>query len=429
MNIWLITIGEPLPIKNKNVRLLRCGLLAEELISRGHIVVWWSSTFNHSNKKHHLYHDKKINLIGNYYLYLLHTIGYKKNFSFNRYINHIALALKFAIHSRKEPPPDILLCSIPTPEFGIAAIRYGKKHNVPVVVDIRDMWPDIYLSRIPFYLRWLAKPLMVMMLKQIRYVCKGAKAIIGITEGYVKWGLEYAGRDATVFDKYFPLGYCDKAPSNKDLKKGFSFWELHGIKPDNDEFIICLISNFVRQLELETVIEVARRLYKADRKVRFVFCGSGEAIVYFKKLSIGCKNIVFTGWIERPEIYTIMKMAHAGIAPYKSTKDFVISIPNKAIEYMSAGLPIISSLQGTLKEVLSATGAGLTYENNNPEELFQIVCHLYDNPEKLKIMSHNSYKLFKNNYSGEIVYPSMCDYLVQVADSNCQRKNDMYFNL
>ena len=55
--------------------------------------------------------------------------------------------------------------------------------------------------------------------------------------------------------------------------------------------------------------------------------------------------MLFPGWVNKPEIWILMRIAQVGLAPYRSTEDFIISIPNKAIEYMSAGLPVISSLK------------------------------------------------------------------------------------
>ena len=49
MDIWVIKDGEPLPIE-PDARVLRTGLLAAELVRRGHTVTWWTSTFAHHRK-------------------------------------------------------------------------------------------------------------------------------------------------------------------------------------------------------------------------------------------------------------------------------------------------------------------------------------------------------------------------------------------
>ena len=57
MKIWIVTIGEPLPIE-KNKRLHRSGILMTYLQRAGHEVVWWTSTFEHVSKVHIYKQDK-----------------------------------------------------------------------------------------------------------------------------------------------------------------------------------------------------------------------------------------------------------------------------------------------------------------------------------------------------------------------------------
>lgn len=421
MRIWLVTIGEPLPIISEDVRLHRTGMLAEELVSRGHKVVWWTSAFDHSKKQHLFPVDKKIDLSESYCIHLLHSIGYKKNISVRRVLDHVGVARKFKYYSRKDPVPDVVLCSMPTLELSIASTRYGNKYNIPVILDLRDMWPDIFVSRAPSSCRWFLRGLLAFMFHQIRAACREATAITGITPGYVEWGLRYAGRNSTHFDKDFPMGYSEKSPAKEKINNAESFWQERGISFGNEEFIVCLFSGISRHLELETVINAARRLETTGRRFRFVFCGEGDALEYFKKAAEGCDTVLFPGWVNKPEIWTLMRIAQVGLAPYRSTEDFTISIPNKPIEYMSAGLPVVSSLKGTLQELLSKHKTGVTYENGNVDSLFHVLCDLYDQPEKLEDISKNAYALFKERFVAEKVYSNMCDYLEQIAERGCSR--------
>ena len=53
MKIWLLTIGEPVPLgAGVRDRLHRTGAFARYLVSRGHEVTWWTSAFDHFRKQH-----------------------------------------------------------------------------------------------------------------------------------------------------------------------------------------------------------------------------------------------------------------------------------------------------------------------------------------------------------------------------------------
>ena len=78
MNIWLLRASEPMPIVDSDGRLMRMGMLAEELSSRGHNVTWFSSTFNHFTKTQSFNKDTIVKVKDNYYLDLSYARGYKK---------------------------------------------------------------------------------------------------------------------------------------------------------------------------------------------------------------------------------------------------------------------------------------------------------------------------------------------------------------
>src|SRR5687768_16760322 len=139
----MVTIGEPLPTDGESVRLLRCGILSDLLVRQGHEVLWWTSTFDHTQKRHRYSDDTGVTLHDGYRLQLLHGRGYPHNISWERLADHRTLARKFSKLAADEPRPDVVLCSFPTIELSREAIRYGERTGVPVILDVRDPWPDV----------------------------------------------------------------------------------------------------------------------------------------------------------------------------------------------------------------------------------------------------------------------------------------------
>ncbi len=417
MRIWLITIGEPLPIDGTNDRLHRAGTLANVLVTKGHEVIWWTSTFDHVRKRQRFNKDSSININERYRLYLLHSVRYRKNVSVNRIINHYGVARKFLKLAESEIQPDIILCSLPTLELSLAATEYGKKKDIPVVLDVRDLWPDIFLELVPVWAQWFVRLPLFSMFKTVRAACAGATAIIGITSSFVDWGVNYANRARSNLDREFPMGYCEAPPGQKAIIEAEKFWEKHGVKKDNSEFIACFFGTMGRQFELGTIIEAARKLKKQNRFFRFILCGSGDNFAYYKNLAIDCDNVIFPGWVGAAEIWALMRMSSVGLAPYLSIKNFTLNLPNKPIEYLSAGLPIISSLRGVLKDLLSTYNCGVTYANGNSDDLISILIDLYDHPERLRKMSENAYALYKEKFIAENVYNNMISHLELVSEN------------
>lgn len=417
MRVWLITIGEPLPIDEASDRLLRTGILANLLVVKGHEVVWWSSTFDHTRKKQRFDIDTSIDINNCFRINLLHSLEYKKNVSLCRIINHYGIARKFAILAKLEQKPDIILCSLPTLELSLVATDYGKKKGIPVVLDVRDLWPDIFLELAPKWGRWFVRALLSPMFKTVSAACAGATAIIGITPAFVDWGVNYANRAHSNLDREFPMGYCEAPPGQKAIIEAEKFWEKHGVKKDNSEFIACFFGTMGRQFELGTIIEAARKLKKQNRSFRFILCGSGDNFAYYKNLAIDCDNIIFPGWVGAADIWTLMRIASVGLAPYLSIPNFTMNLPNKPLEYLSAGLPIVSSLNGVLRDLLFTYDCGVTYANGNSDDLVSILVNLYDYPERLRKMSENAHALYKEKFIAEKVYNNMISHLELVCEN------------
>ena len=70
-------------------------------------------------------------------------------------MNHFLIAHKFKKLARSPniEKPDIMVVSMPSVLLCNEAVKFAKENNIPVVVDLRDMWPDIFADRAPKMLK------------------------------------------------------------------------------------------------------------------------------------------------------------------------------------------------------------------------------------------------------------------------------------
>lgn len=415
MRVWLVTVGEPVPTDGQNVRLYRAGILSGMLSKAGHEVTWWTSTFDHMQKRHRYDRTTTLHFAERMRMVLLRGTGYRANISIRRIVDHWQVARLFAKFARTEVRPDVILCSYPTIELAAASVAYGKANGVPVVLDVRDLWPDIFLELGP---RWM-RPLMAIglwpMWASARRALGGATAITGNTCGAVQWGLRLAGRRAGRFDRHFLFGYPVPDLAPEDLASTKAFWSGHGLVADSPEFIACFLGTVGRQFDLETVVDAAIRLHADGRQVKVVICGLGEKLDSLKQRASGYPNIVFPGWVDSKQIWTLMRMADVGLAPYIGGVGFERNTPNKIIEYLAAGLPILSSLEGEVQELLDRHECGITYRCGDSAALADILRRVEEDRRRLGSMSSNANSLFETTYRAEKVYGDMIGYLGDVA--------------
>lgn len=412
MNVWLVTIGEPVPTTGKfNERLHRTGYFAKFLSeSGGHRVIWWSSTFNHFKKEHLFNKDRDVIINNKLQIKLLYGGGYQSNVSLARIKDHRTISAKFADAARKMPEkPDIIVCALPSISLCSEAVKYGREMKIPVVLDMRDMWPDIFADAIPKPLRVAARPLLMPMYMVSKRACHKSTAIIGITDEFVAWGLKRGKRAATAQDKSFPLGYMSDHVDDDRLAEAEQKWDA--MFPD-ENYIACYIGTIARWGDFETIIRAAKVVLDKEASIKFAICGAGDTLEMYKTMARDLPNIVFPGWINAAEIYSLMRRSAIGIDPLPDRYDFLSTINNKAIEYMSAGLPVISCpRRGVLHNLVTQQQCGVSYEYGDAEGLASIILDLFHDRDKLGMLSKNAMSVFDKEFRAENVYGNLAEHL------------------
>ncbi|PKM98983.1 MAG: hypothetical protein CVU79_00245 [Elusimicrobia bacterium HGW-Elusimicrobia-3] len=415
MNIWLITTGEPVPISGKSPhRLMRTGYFSAFLANAGHNVVWWASAFSHAEKQFLDIPGDVLHIRGNMEIRLLRGCGYKNNVSLARIRDHKQVAANFWELARQSQKPDLILCSYPTIELSAAAVRYGKEFKVPVMLDIRDMWPDVFLELVPFLFRPLLRFLISPYYRKAIDAIKGAKAVTGVTDEYISWALNLAARERAESDVCVPLGYERHVLNAHDFAAAKQELKQKGVL-DYSGMTLCFFGTLGRQFEIDVVIAAAKILKSKGYPVRFVICGGGDRAEYYKRKAAGVSNFILPGRVNAAEISVLMAQSAAGLAPYRESKNFYWNIPNKIGEYLSGGLPIILGLkEGVAKSLLSENDCCVEY-NGSAETLAEKIAELHDSPAVLERLRKNAVKLFESSFRAERIYSDFASHLTRIA--------------
>lgn len=411
MNIWIVSTGEPLPIDEGNPRLRRMGMLSSILTQKGHEVHWFSSSFHHYKKIHRTVSDKDINLNGNYTIHLIKTKGYSKNVSLERILSQREIARKFTLKSQRLSKPDIIIATMAPLQLSQAVVEYGEENNIPVVVDIRDLWPEIFNEVVPSWGKVLIKPYIWHCNYQLNKILNKSDSIIAVTPNFLEHGLNIAKISKRELDRVFYTSYKPRDLSG-ELSNFEKYWSKFGL--NSTDFIVVFLGNFGRQFILEPIIEAAAKLCKIDN-IKFVLCGVGESLNHFKESSKDFRNVVLPGWIEEQQILSLLSASSIGIAPYRNSINFTSNTPNKFGEYLSASLPVILGIDGIMADLVAEYDCGAVYKNSS--ELADIINRLYTDKQQLEIMSKNANKLYEDKFNAEIVYENLSNHLELVVQN------------
>lgn len=412
MNIWLIHLGELLPIDGK-VRLSRYSVLAEMLSSSGHNVTRWAPTFVHLTKTYRAKCHQNIEINEKYRICLLHVLGYKKHVGLGRYLFHRRFAHNFTEQAERHTKPDIILCAMPTPNMCQTALNYGVSHHVPVVIDIRDLWPDALLDRFPRLIRFLLSKALFSMHKQNHHIFKQATAITGISQHFLNWGLQLANQSADKKSRVYPMAIYKNEPSQIEREKAATFWNDHNVY-DNKQLRCCFFGTMASLFDLETVIEAAKIISLSNEKPwQFILCGNGPNLEHYRTLAKNLKNVIFPGWVGSAEVTLLMERSVIGLAPYNSGVQS--TIPNKVVDYFSAGLPVVCTSDGELAEVIERYQCGLSYKPCDVNGLVTTLNKLGNSEKTLEQFGNNAEQFFNKKLSADCVYSDMIDFLEKLT--------------
>ncbi|MEO8680298.1 MAG: glycosyltransferase family 4 protein [Vicinamibacterales bacterium] len=415
MTVWLFKDGEPPPV-GPEPRRMRMAMLASALAAQGADVHWVSSTFAHVGKRLYSSSDVVLSPDPGYSLHLLHAGQFTRNLSFRRYRFHQRFARRVREYSRRLPAPDVIVCAFPLIDVAAWAVEYGLAHKVPVVVDVRDLWPDTMVDIFPSLLKPLARIALDRDFRNTRYAFTNATALSSMSHGVLRWALAKIPREQASDDRVFPIGFPARTSRPAQSDPGLPEW----LSRLASRKLFVYVGMLGVTYNLDVVVEAARLLAaQGALDPHFVIIGTGPRLERINAAAATLPNVTAPGWLEQSAIQTILGRACAGLLPWEGIAD---AVPNKFFEYIAAGLPVVSSAAGELNELILHEGVGKTFSPTNPESLAHAINQMCDDPEQTAAMSARATALFNLRFREDLVYTQFASY---VRDLVAQRHDSL----
>lgn len=392
---------------NSQVHKMRTALLADRLVERGHSVIWWASAFEHQSKRMMFGDGEVISISEGYSINTIKGMRYKKNVSMRRYLDHRIIARKFSKRALLENAPDIIVASMPSYDLAYEAVRYGRERNIPVIIDVRDQWPDIFEWNSPKYMRSLVKRLLYWDYRTQKEMMRGAFGITSMMRDLLDWSLKIAGRDETENDGVFYLG-------EKRIEYSHDSIASNRIDALNkklfNKFVVTFVGTFNDYYDPQIIIDVAAGIHQKRElsDIHFVLGGDGQHYEKVRRAAAGLDNVTLSGWLTKGEMDSLLKMSKIGICPCTR---LIKAFPNKVYSYLSAGLPVISSVDGDFRSIGEKSGMSIYYEPNDRAALCDAVIRLYSDESLRETMSASARKVFNDMFDAEKIYVEYAKYV------------------
>lgn len=282
---------------------------------------------------------------------------------------------------KKNGKPDLILASSVHPLTMVAGIQIGKKMKVPVICEVRDLWPEAIFQFTSVEETSLLGKLLV---KGEHWIYKNADALIFTKEGdtdYIKekkWDRAQGG-DIDLTKAYYINNGLDLEAFEKGIKK----YTLSDTHLENNKFTVTYVGS-LRPVNDVTNIVQAAKILRDEKDIQFLIYGEGseEKKITAMIEEANLENIHLKGYVEKKYIPYILNHSSVNLLNYSRTKYNWSrgNSSNKLFEYMASGKPIISNVEMGYS-IIRKYECGIELKTGDAKDLAQAILAIKDLPE------------------------------------------------
>lgn len=412
MQICIFQTGEPLHIDKGNYRPMRCMLLADKLIDKGHKVSIISSDFHHQRKVHRTNNFSTFNINSNLSIHLIPSLGYKKHISFRRIADHFILAVNLYLFLKKNKifKPAKFFIGYPPILSSLVLSIWCKKNNIPYMLDVKDKWPIQFLepfsNRIKKIIRLLIEPYFI----SARLVFRNSNKITSITDSYIHWIKNFANINNKNNCFVSPLIRKPLFLTKEQNDEALRSWLKLSLNIKKTRYF-CFIGSFTKSFDFDFIYKSAELLIVKNPEIKFVICGSGDQYKNIIQKFDSCQNVLVFGEINKYMSKVLIKNSIATLAPYINNQNFKDHVPNKIIESLENNTPFITTLDGKLKSIVEEYNNGIFIRNQHHIDITKYQ-KIINDKDYQKYLSKNAEKSFKKLFDFNKTFDKIIENLI-----------------
>lgn len=270
---------------------------------------------------------------------------------------------------------DVVISTSPPPTVGLPGLLASRWRGVPLVFDVRDIWPEALVQS-----GRLKNRLLIRFLEWVEMTVYWRAALISVVT---------QGKRARLVQRGVPGEKVVVIPNGVDLDL-FDTASSQPLPGDLDALAArssCLTyaGVFNPSQGIDVVIDAAARLREKCselyKRTSFVLIGDGTLRRHLeaRKAKLRLDRVHFVGIRPREQVFAMLRRSFAILVTLRRRGD-VHTVPSKIYEALASGRPILLSAAGEPADIVRRSGAGTICEPGDAEGLTKAIQNYMLNP-------------------------------------------------
>jgi glycosyltransferase involved in cell wall biosynthesis len=244
-----------------------------------------------------------------------------------------------------------------------------------MVFEVRDLWPQGAIE-----MDMLRQPLLIKMAYWFERFCyRSADLIVALSPGMKKEiEQKWQGTPVISITNAANIELFSTPVEEVDLAS-------HGLQP---KAYALYAGNIGKVNNVEWMYEAARLLQEKGSRIRIALIGDGQLRegLIDRKNREGLTHLVFVPLMPKRQLVGFVQQSLVSLVPLANKPVLITSSPNKFYESLAAGVPVIQTTNGWMKDFVDTYQVGFTVDPDDPAALVSSLTELDREADKVNEM-------------------------------------------